>query len=296
MDRSSLKFRKWLLVGAGYSALHLAARYDLGTVYGTTRTRQGTLKHAGIHPIQTDFQAAHPEIIKVLQDVEAILISVAPDESGDPFLRLYQSHLLASPTLRWVGYLSSTSVYGNHGGDRVTEDSPRLATSSRGLARIAAEDAWLSLRETHQMPVSVFRLSGIYGPGRSVFEKLAAGHAQRIDKPGHLFSRIHGVDIAGVVAASLDRPPDIYNVCDTLPATGREVVEYACGLSGYPLPPLVPFDQAALSPMARSFYADHRVILPDKIAAFYNFQYPTYREGLKAIFRDFHPGAEFDLL
>ena len=291
MHPSSLKFRQWLLLGAGYSALHLAARYDLGCVYGTTRTRQDDLKNAGIIPITTDFLAVHDEILRAVSTAEAVLVSVAPDAGGDPFLRLYQQALLASPTVRWVGYLSSTSVYGDPQGAKVTEDSPRLATSPRGVARIMAEDAWLALHKNHGLPVSIFRLSGIYGSGRSVFDKLAAGRAQRLDKPDHLFSRIHGVDIAGVVAASLNRAPDVYNVCDTLPATGRQVVEYACALSGgYPLPPLIPFEQAALSEMAQSFYADHRVILPEKIAGFYDFVYPTYREGLQAIFSDFHAG------
>lgn len=289
MHPPSLKFRQWLFLGAGYSALHLADRYDLGTVYGTTRSPQNDLKAAGIVPIITDFQAVHPDILQAIGTAEAVLVSVAPDAQGDVCLRLYEEALLASPTVRWVGYLSSTSVYGDHQGARVTEDSPRFATSTRGIARIMAEDAWLALRRDHGLPVSVFRLSGIYGPNRSVFDKLAAGRAQRLDKPGHLFSRIHGVDIAGVLAASFHRAPDVYNVCDTLPATGREVVEYACALSGYPLPPLMPFAQADLSDMAQSFYADHRVIFPDKIAGFYDFVYPTYREGLQAIFRQFHP-------
>ena len=290
MKQACLKFRKWLFLGAGYSALHWAARYDLGTVYGTTRTRKGDLTNANIIPILTDFQTVHPDILRAIATVEGVLVSVAPDEDGDPCLRLYQSAFLDSPSLKWVGYLSSTSVYGDHQGGVVTEDSPRLATSTRGLARIGAEDAWLALHRQGGVPVSIFRLSGIYGPSRSVFDKLATGRAQRLDKPGHLFSRIHGVDIAGVLAASLERAPDIYNVCDTLPATGREVVEYACQISGYPLPPLIPFEQATLSPMARGFYADHRVIFPQKIAAFYDFVYPTYREGLQAIFRDFHTG------
>ncbi len=289
MRPSSLKFRQWLFLGAGYSALHLAALYDLGCVYGTTRTRTDALHNAGIIPIITDFSAVHPDILRAINTAEAVLVSVAPDAAGDPCLRLYQQALLASPTVRWVGYLSSTSVYGDHQGAKVTEDSPRLATSPRGIARIMAEDAWQALYNDHGLPVSIFRLSGIYGSGRSVFDKLAAGRAQRLDKPDHMFSRIHGVDIAGVVAASLNRAPDVYNVCDTLPATGRQVVEYACALSGYPLPPLIPFEQAALSEMAQSFYADHRLILPEKIAGFYDFVYPTYREGLQAIFRDFHP-------
>jgi nucleoside-diphosphate-sugar epimerase len=289
MKHSCLTFRKWLFLGAGYSALHLAARYDLGTVYGTTRTRGDDLKNAGIIPIITDFQTVHPDILKAIASVDAVLVSVAPDDQGDPCLRLYQGALLASPTLQWVGYLSSTSVYGDHQGAMVTEDSPRLATSIRGVARIMAEDAWLAMSRDHGLPVSIFRLSGIYGSGRSVFDKLMTKRAQRLDKPGHLFSRIHGVDIAGVLAASLTRAPDVYNVCDTLPATGREVVEYACQISGYPLPPLIPFADATLSPMARGFYADHRVILPQKIQSFYDFVYPTYREGLQAIFRELHP-------
>ena len=225
--------------------------------------------------------------------MEAILISVAPDKNGDQFLRLYENDIVSSRSLRWIGYLSSTSVYGNHDGKAVTEQSERRATSDRGIARIIAEDSWTNLQQRCHIPISILRLSGIYGNGRSSFDKLRNRTASRIDKPNHLFSRIHVDDIAGFIThLANNNCGDIYNVCDLQPASGREVIEYACKISGYPLPELLDFTTATLSPMARSFYDDNRIILPHKLLqSGYQLKYPTYIEGLQAIFSQLDTGT-----
>jgi hypothetical protein len=289
----SLKYRKWLLIGAGYCARAFVSNYKIKNATGTTRSNGELLQQNGITPIITDFTSYNNIIAENIRHSEAILISVAPDHNGDQFLRLYADDIITSPTLSWIGYLSSTSVYGNHDGQAVDEQSKRNATSTRGINRIIAEDSWINLKQNCPIPICILRLSGIYGNGRSSFDKLHNGTASRIDKPNHLFSRTHVDDIAGFIAhLANNNYGDIYNVCDLKPASGREVIEYACKISGYPLPPLLDFTTAALSQMARSFYDDNRIILPGKLLqSGYTLKYPSYIEGLKAIFSNFNTGT-----
>jgi nucleoside-diphosphate-sugar epimerase len=189
--------------------------------------------------------------------------------------------------IAWAGYLSTTGVYGDHGGDWVDEDTPLHPTTERGRRRVSAETAWRALARDTGLPLHIFRLAGIYGPGRGPFEKVRNGTARRIIKPGQVFSRIHVEDIAQVLAASIARPNAVraYNVCDNDPAPPQDVIAYAAELLGMPLPPEVPFDEANLGPMAASFYAESKKVPNDRIKDELGVQllYPTYREGLWAV-------------
>jgi nucleoside-diphosphate-sugar epimerase len=191
--------------------------------------------------------------------------------------------------LRWVGYLSTTGVYGDRDGGWVDESSELRPTGERGRRRVVAETAWLDLWRRHGLPVHVFRLAGIYGPGRSAFDSLRQGRAQRVDKPGQVFSRIHVDDIAAVLAASMAKPNPgaTYNVCDDDPAAPAEVIAHAADLLGIEPPPLVPFAEAKLSYMARSFYADNKRVRNDRIKAELGVElaYPDYRRGLADILK-----------
>ncbi len=188
----------------------------------------------------------------VIAEATHILASAAPDDDGDPVLPTLGASIAAA-SVRWVGYLSTTGVYGDHGGDWVNETATLAPATERGQRRVAAEAAWQALG----VPLHIFRLAGIYGPGRGPFEKVRSGRARRIVKPGQVFSRIHVDDIAQVLAASIAAPnPGAYNVADDEPAPPQDVIAFAARLLHLPAPPEVPFGEAELSPMARSFYAE----------------------------------------
>jgi nucleoside-diphosphate-sugar epimerase len=220
--------------------------------------------------------------------VTHILVSVPPDVLGDPVLRCCSEALIArAPELAWVGYLSTTGVYGDHGGGWVDEDTPRAPLSARARARAAAEDGWLALHCDHGLPVQVFRLAGIYGPGRNQIEAVLNGTARRIVKRNQVFSRIHVADIVGVLEASMAKPDPgrIYNVADDEPAAPEDVVAFAAELVGRPAPPETAFENATLSPMARSFYGESKRVSNRRIKQElgYRLRFPTYREGLRAL-------------
>jgi len=219
-----------------------------------------------------------------------LLVSVPPDAAGDPVLAEHGADIAALTGLGWIGYLSTTGVYGDRAGGWVDEGSALLPTGERGRRRVAAEAGWLDLHRRHGLPVHVFRLAGIYGPGRSALETVRQGRAQRIDKPGQVFSRIHVADIVAVLRASMARPDPgaVYNVCDDDPAPPEAVIAYACELLGVPPPPLVPFAAAELSDMARSFYADNKRVSNRRLkeALGVRLSYPSYRDGLAALNAD----------
>lgn len=248
--------------------------------------RQGELEAAHITPLrltQTPLSAAQ------LDGVTHILLSAAPEDDGDPALPLLQDALAArAKTLHWIGYLSTTGVYGDHGGAWIDEDTPPGPIGARGQRRVEAEAAWGSLAAAHDLPLHYFRLAGIYGPGRNQLRSLKNGTARRIDKPGQVFSRIHVDDIAQVLAASIERPNPgrAYSVCDHEPAPPQDVVAFAAGLLHTTPPPLLPIDDVVLSPMAKSFYADNKRIRNQRIVDELGVAliYPTYREGLRALF------------
>jgi nucleoside-diphosphate-sugar epimerase len=226
--------------------------------------------------------------LQIAPDVTHLLISAPPGENGDPVLRLFEEQLQRlSKQMKWVGYLSTTGVYGDRGGDWVDEDRPLEPTTARGQRRLEAERGWLKLHSDFSLPVHVFRLAGIYGPGRNTLLNVRDGSARRIIKPGQIFSRIHVDDIAGVLAASIVKPNPgrAYNVCDDEPCPPQKVVEFAADLLGLPLPPEIPFEEAELSPMAKSFYAESKRVSNKRIKTElgYKLIYPNYREGLRAL-------------
>ena len=281
--------------GLGFSALTLARelRAEGWAVSGTCRTpgKQAKLRAEGIDAHLFDgaapFDGAGAE---ALARADHLLASVPPGADGDPVLVAAADVIgRCAARMRWAGYLSTTGVYGDTGGAVVTEDSPLAPTSPRGGYRVAAESAWRALGRTSGLPVHVFRLAGIYGPGRSVLDQIRQGTARRIDKPGHRFSRIHVTDIARVLRASMARPNPgaVYNVCDDEPAAQADVVAQGAALLGLPAPALVPFAEAAetMSPMALSFWRDNRVVSNARIKDELDVELacPTYREGLAAI-------------
>jgi nucleoside-diphosphate-sugar epimerase len=270
-----------LCFGFGYSALALARQ--LGSEWCITGTsRDEPAASSGHYRFDRDHRLPQD----AFADLTHILVSVPPDEAGDPVLDCHGDDIAAIPGLAWLGYLSTTGVYGNCGGGWVDETSELRPTGLRGERRVAAEGDWLDLWRRRGVPVHIFRLAGIYGPGRSAFDPLRAGTAKRIDKPGQFFSRIHVDDIAGVLAASIAKPQPgaIYNVCDDESAAPADVVEHAAGLLRLPPPPLVPFVSAELSPMARSFYDDNKRVSNELIKRElgYTFRYPNFRIGLAA--------------
>lgn len=225
---------------------------------------------------------------KWLDGVDAVLISTPPGEEGCPaYIAAADAIAERAGKFRWIGYLSTNGVYGDHDGGWVSEESELRATSSRALRRIKAEADWLGLARTHDLPLTVFRLPGIYGPGRSALATVRAGKARRIYKEGQVFSRMHVVDIATALEASMDRPRlhDVYNLADDEPAPPQDVIEYACKLLGIAPPPLTPIEEAGLSDMAKSFYADNKRISNQRMkdALGVTLTFPTYREGLDSI-------------
>ncbi|MCC7016287.1 MAG: SDR family oxidoreductase [Rhodospirillales bacterium] len=285
--------------GLGYSAEALIRRLKPKgwTVAGTCREEKDRARFAkrGIkaHLFDTDRPLAGAD--KILAGTTHLLISIPPgdnDEDGtDPVLRRHLDHLRAARgAIKWIGYLSSTSVYGDAQGRPVDEEWPCRPTSARSRRRLEAESAWLALaRGAAPLPVHAFRLAGIYGPGRSELDRVRAGTAKRIDRPRHRFARIHVDDIANVLAVSIakPRPGAIYNVCDDEPSPPAAVTDEACRLLGLEPPPPQTLEQAsqAMSPMARSFWRDDRFMLNFRIKRELGIKlaYPDYRAGLKAI-------------
>lgn len=278
--------------GFGFSAQALAARLARAgwRIAGTCRAeeKRRQLAERGVETwlFDRDRPLAAPR--EALATATAVLVSAPPDGQGDPVLDHHGAEI-AELDLDWIGYLSTTGVYGDTGGALVDEDAPLNPTSARSRRRVEAEAAWLGLRRRHNLPVHVFRLAGIYGPGRSVLDQVRAGRIRRIDRPGHLFSRIHVDDIARVVQASMARPRSggIYNVCDDEPAAQSDVVAFACALLGIEPPPPMTFDQAAkeMSAMALSFWADNRRVDNTRIKQDLGvaLAYSDYRAGLRAV-------------
>ena len=277
-----------LVFGHGYSAGYLTPllRAAGWRVTGTTRADPARVAAAGAAPLLWPGQ--EDEVRAALARADAVLVSAAPTEAGDPVLADFADDL-GRAKLRWLGYLSTTGVYGDRQGGWVDEESVLDGSGPRGQARVRAEAAWQALAEAHGLPLHIFRLAGIYGPGRGPFAKLRAGTARRIVKPGQVFSRIHVEDIAQVLKASIDapQPGGIYNLCDDDPAPPQDVLEHAAHLLGLPVPSALPFDEAAptMSPMARSFYADSKRVRNDRIKTQLGVRllYPDYRSGLAAV-------------
>jgi nucleoside-diphosphate-sugar epimerase len=271
-----------LSLGHGYSARALARRLvpQGWRVIGTTRNpaKADVFRAEGVEPLVWP-----GDLDWVLEEATHILCSAAPDAKGDPFLQAMPG--IAKSKAGWVGYLSTTGVYGDHDGGWVDEETPLTPQSDRGRQRVLAEGQW---RATG-LPVHIFRLAGIYGPGRGPFEKVRDGTARRIIKPGQVFSRIHVDDIAQVLEASMchPNPGAAYNVCDDNPCPPQDVIAYAAQLLGLPEPPAVPFAEVAptMTPMALGFYSESKKVRNDRIKDELGVQllYPDYPQGLATL-------------
>ncbi|MFZ5618981.1 MAG: SDR family oxidoreductase [Pseudomonadota bacterium] len=284
--------KRLLCLGYGYVARRLAR--DLTAkgwrIAGTLRgaAKAALLEDDGVEPVLWAGGVLGPH---AFDRTTAILISTPPDEGGCPALAAAQIAIAERASeLSWIGYLSTNGVYGDHGGAWVDETSPLKATSARAKNRINAERQWAEFAEAHGLPLVIFRLPGIYGPGRSALDAVREGRAQRIVKEGQTFSRAHVDDIAAALHASLENPAagGLFNIADDEPAPQHAVVEFASALLGVPPPPLVPLEKANLSDMARSFYDDNKRVSNALMKARLSpaLKFPTYREGLRAVFED----------
>lgn len=274
-----------LSFGHGYSARALTKHLlpQGWRVIGTTRTSEKAdeLAASGVEPLiwpDSDMNAA-------IEAADHILISAGPDEDGDPTLNLLRNQIIQkSSKIRWAGYLSTTGVYGNFDGAWVDEMTPLNPTTKRGQLRKAAEEDWSSVA---RLPLHIFRLAGIYGPGRGPFAKVRNGTARRVIKEGQVFSRIHVEDIAQILWASIQRPNPgaAYNMCDDDPAPPQDVIAHAANLLSMPVPPAMAFEDAEFTPMARSFYAENKKVRNDRIKTELGVKliHPTYREGLQSL-------------
>ncbi len=279
MSRTLLSF------GHGYCAQVLGRRLlrDGWRVIGTTRSddKAMQLMAEGVEPRIWPGADMGPALDKATH----LLISAAPTDDGDPVLGIIRDEIAArADQFAWVGYLSTTGVYGDNAGDWVDENSPLSPLTKRGQLRVRAEAEWAGIPG---LPLHIFRLAGIYGPGRGPFEKVRQGTARRIVKPGQVFSRTHVADIAQVLDASIARPNPggIYNVCDDDPAPPEDVIAYAADLLGMPVPPAEDFATADMTPMARSFYAESKKVRNNRIKDELGVKllFPDYRAGLASL-------------
>lgn len=274
-------------LGLGYSAHSFVAAYGdrIGRIAGSVRSasKRQMLADRGVDAFVFDGQP-HPGVTDAIRAADALLVSAPPAE-----LAAATAAMLTPGQTPAVVYLSSLSVYGDHGGAEIDEDAALTATSVRGRERIASEEAWRQFGRDTGSPVAILRLAGIYGPGRNALNTVAKGEARRIVKPGQVFNRIHVADIAQAIAAAFERRADgVFNGADDEPAPPQDVIAYAANLLGVAPPPEIPFAEAerTMSPMARSFYAESKRALNRRLKSGLGvtLRYPTYREGLDALF------------
>ncbi len=275
--------------GLGYSARALAEQVaaEGGHITGTSRSAEGAaaIAASGWTGLVFDGTAPSDAVRAAVGQATHILLSIPPGTGGDPVLLHHGADIARAPGIAWIGYFSTVGVYGDHQGGLVDEDTPADPGSERGHRRLAAENAWLDLGRNAGKRVVVFRLPGIYGPGRSAIDNVRAGTARRIIKANQVFNRIHVADIATAVAASVrgHGSHSIYNVSDDEPCPPEDVVLFAANLLGVPPPPAIPFETAELTPMARSFYGESKRVSNTRMRHDLGVQlaYPTYREGLQ---------------
>lgn len=282
---------KLVILGLGYSAgffarAALAQGWD---VTGTVRSadKAARLSGEGIPTLVFGGFAVSSRLAAAVAEADAVLVSVQPGDNGDPVLAALSAQLAAAPNLRWIGYLSTIGVYGDHGGAWIDESAQTRPGYARSRMRLETDEAWLAFGQNTGKAVQIFRLSGIYGPGRNAIVNLRQGAARRLVKPGQVFNRIHVEDIAGVLLASLRKPRNgaVYNVTDDEPAPPQDVVTFAAGLIGLEPPPEQPFEPEKLSPMAASFYGENKRVSNAlvKRELGYVFRYPSYRQALTAL-------------
>ena len=282
---------KLFCFGLGYCAQTLIREQGahFSQISGTVRSeaKAAALRAAGIDAHVYGGGAPEPALEAALDEADGLLVSAAPDEFGDPMLRQWDGALRRAEALKIVVYLSTVGVYGDYGGHWIDETDAPNPVSERGQRRIMAENVWSDFGIRKGVGVQLHRLAGIYGPGRCVLDDLKEGTARRIIKPGQVFNRIHVSDIAGAAAAGLMHPDvsGAFNICDDEPCAPQDVVSFAANLLGMPPPPEVPFAQANLSPMGRSFYSESKRCSNRKVKAVlgYQFRFATYREGLRSL-------------
>lgn len=282
---------KLFVFGLGYSAAFFAKRQLARghQVTGTVRSRAkaSAMAEVGIAARVLGPDGGDDEIESDIATCDALLASVPPDSDGDPVLRTYARQIAAAPNLRWLGYLSTIGVYGDHAGGWIDEQTPVNPANERSHCRASAEQEWLALGVNKNVSVQIFRLAGIYGPGRNQLVQMAQGTARRVIKPGQVFNRIHVEDIARVLEASVEGPRNgaIYNVADNEPAPPQDVVAFAAQLCNRAPPPDTRLEDAVLTDMGRSFYAENKRVrnrlIHEELGV--NLKYPTYREGLTAL-------------
>jgi len=281
--------------GMGYSsratarALHELRDPDI-PIAGTTRSAEGAEAFADTNYRIHVFDGKVPgaTLGEDLRKATHVILSIPPDERGDPALLHHRAELDAAPDLEWICYFSTVGVYGDFGGAWIDEDAPTRPVNLRSRQRVAAEQAWRDYAQARGVPLFIERLAGIYGPGRSAFDKLREGTARRIVKPGQVFNRIHVADIGRITAlAAMARLAGTFNLTDTEPAPPQDLVTYAANIMGVAPPPDSPFDTAQMTEMARSFYSDNKRVSSRRILTALGTEliYPTYREGLDAIWK-----------
>jgi nucleoside-diphosphate-sugar epimerase len=277
--------------GLGYSAGVLSRRLTAKgwSIAGTATTAEKAeiLKQNGYEAFVFDGHGHDPAVAAALSKATHVLLSIPPGAEGDPALRTYGADIAASPSISWIGYFSSVSVYGDSKGEWVDENTLPAPVTERGKRRLDAETAWIELGQTAGKTIAVLRLPGIYGPGRSAIDQLRAGKARRVFKPGQVTNRVHVDDIATATEAALALSPGVhvFNVTDDLPAPPQDVIAYGADLLGVPCPPATDPSDASLSPMARSFYAESKKVSNRRMKKELGvaLAFPTYIEGLKAI-------------
>ena len=284
---------KLFCFGFGYSAASLAERLAPTQIQiaGTrTRLEAGQKRGIALAAFNSDGHAAG--VVTLLAGTTHLLISIPPDAAGDPALRIFGDDLRRLSSLVWIGYLSTIGVYGDCAGAWVDETAAVRPQSMRAARRVMAEDQWRGYGAATGTHVEIFRLPGIYGPGRSMIDAVQAGTARRVIKPGQVFNRVHVTDIARALERAIDlaatgRSPqfDTYNLVDDDPTPPQDVVKFAAELLGVEPPPEVPFEAAQLTPMGQSFYAENKRASNARLKQAFKFAlaYPTYREGLRAI-------------
>ena len=285
-----------ICLGLGYSAEHFVkdfgAKFDqiVGTVRSAERVAALTAGNAGrLEALVFDGKTATDELRRAIAAADAALISIPQDAAGDPVLRAFGDAFAQAPRLRAIVYLSTVGVYGDHRGGWVDEQTSVAPASARSRRRLAAEEAWQALGARRGITVAVLRLAGIYGPGQNALLQIARGKARRIVKPGQIFNRIHVADIARAIDAAFTRcASGVFNIADDEPAPPADPIVFAAQLMGRAAPPEEKFDDvaASLSPMALSFWEECRRVKNDKLkrALGVTLRYPTYRDGLRALF------------
>jgi hypothetical protein len=284
---------KLFCFGFGYTAQHLVARLSPREIdFAGTRASVRGRAQAGVAGRLVDiaeFGGERPSepARQLLCGATHILVSIPPDLEGDPVLRQHREDIATLANLHWIGYLSTVGVYGDHRGAWVDETTPARPMTERSWRRLAAEEAWLEFARQGGHRIEIFRLPGIYGPGRNVIESLKAGTVRRIIKRGQIFNRIHIDDVVQVLVAAMAKASAhvIYNVCDDEPAPPQDVIAFAAELVGLPLPDAVPIEKADLSHMAASFYSENKRVRNARVKSALQIEllFPTYREGLTAL-------------